>query len=136
MVRRRDDHFGKGLTVSRGPEIGDRLPDHPAAPSVSPDKSHGPVIDIDDPRLAQKVMIPTADNVRQCCSSFSGNYPDQRITGRDADLPARSPAGIVAARDCTRCTSPDTSATPFRTIPNGPLLTAPPQLGRQPATQS
>src|SRR3546814_2859045 len=72
MVRRRDDHFGKGLTVSRGPEIGDRLPDHPAAPSVSPDKSHGPVIDIDDPRLAQKVMIPTADNVRQCCSSFSG----------------------------------------------------------------
>src|SRR3546814_7090224 len=60
MVRRRDDHFGKGLTVSRGPEIGDRLPDHPAAPSVSPDKSHGPVIDIDDPRLAQKVMIPTA----------------------------------------------------------------------------
>src|SRR3546814_8395501 len=56
MVRRRDDHFGKGLTVSRGPEIGDRLPDHPAAPSVSPDKSHGPVIDIDNPRLAQKVM--------------------------------------------------------------------------------
>src|SRR3546814_11125689 len=77
MVRRRDDHFGKGLTVSRGPEIGDRLPDHPAAPSVSPDKSHGPVIDIDDPRLAQKVMIPPADNVRQCCSSFSGNSLDK-----------------------------------------------------------
>src|SRR3546814_8778546 len=85
MVRRRDDHFGKGLTVSRGPEIGDRLPDHPAAPSVSPDKSHGPVIDIDDPRLALKVMIPTADNVRQCCSSFSGNYLDQRITGRRSE---------------------------------------------------
>src|SRR3546814_1185979 len=109
MVRRRDDHFGKGLTVSRGPEIGDRLPDHPAAPSVSPDKSHGPVIDIDDPRLAQKVMIPTADNVRQCCSSFSGNYLDQRITGRDVDLPARCHAGIVADRGCTRRSEEHTS---------------------------
>src|SRR3546814_3596091 len=59
---------------------------------------------IDDPRLAQKVMIPTADNVRQCCSSFSGNYLDQRITGRDVDLPARCHAGIVADRVCTRCT--------------------------------
>src|SRR3546814_20281531 len=96
MVRRRDDHFGKGLTVSRGPEIGDRLPDHPAAPSVSPDKSHGPVIDIDDPRLAQKVMIPTADNVRPSCSSFSGNYLYQRIKRPDLDPPAPCHAGLFA----------------------------------------
>src|SRR3546814_18032556 len=57
MVRRRDDHFGQGLTVSRGPEIGERLPAHPAAPAVPPDTSHGPAIDIDDPRLATKVLL-------------------------------------------------------------------------------
>src|SRR3546814_13048075 len=87
MVRRRDDHFGKGLTVSRGPEIGDRLPDHPAAPSVSPDKSHVPVIDTADPRLQQKVMIPTATNDRPCCSSFFGNYLAQRFQCRNLALP-------------------------------------------------
>src|SRR3546814_15994154 len=76
MVRRRDDHFGKGLTVSRGPEIGDRLPDHPAAPSVSPDKSHGPVIDIDDPRLAQKVMIRSEERRvgKESVSTFSSRW--------------------------------------------------------------